>query len=587
MSANLTDFLANLFFNYRIKLFIKTLTSWVQIHFLLECFIVVFANNCYHCFMEMINKQKVDKFKKQKTITTILTPLGEGGIGKIIVSGPDALSIVNKMFQGKGIADLREATSQKLYYGHIQHKGQRIDEVILHIIRQGDSFTGEDTVEINCHGGIRVLMRIYECLQSAGAVSAGWDSLLLQSLENDKMDLVQKEALQEVVHARTKLGVKVLLDQYAGALTGALHQGLEIIEEIKQSLNYKNEAVHPHPNLPPSRGRESHDLSHPLSPSRKESDDLPLQLSSSVKETDNSSYPLPISGRESDYLPRNTFPSPGGRGPGEGGDDRLHKNDTSVSALADHISSLLKTASLGIALTSPQILVILGKPNVGKSTIINTILGEERMLVHHEPGTTRDYVSEFISIGGIPFELIDTAGMRDTSDKLEVMSIEITQEQLQRADRVIAVFDNSRPFDEEDERILHTLNSWLKSKNSGDFPQKANTHTIIPVVNKCDLPAKLDKLRIESVLRQPVCNISALNKDGFEELNRMLVQELDTAYKPMGPVVFNKRQYQLLAKADVLVKQKKDCFTEKNKMSEALQVIDELKDIFMACLKGP
>ena len=99
-----------------------------------------------------------------------------------------------------------------------------------------------------------------------------------------------------------------------------------------------------------------------------------------------------------------------------------------------------------MALTTPQVLVILGKPNVGKSTLINAILGEERMLVHHEPGTTRDYVSEFISIDGIPFELIDTAGIRNTSDALESMSIEMTQEQLQRADMVIALFDNSRPF---------------------------------------------------------------------------------------------------------------------------------------------
>ena len=135
---------------------------------------------------------------KHKTIVSILTPLGEGGIGKIMVSGPNALSIVNQMFKGKGIADLREATSHKLYYGHIHDKGQRIDEVIVNIIKQGDSFTGEDVVEVNCHGGIRVVMRIYECLQSLGAEGVEWDSLLQQSLENDKFDFVQKEALRSL-----------------------------------------------------------------------------------------------------------------------------------------------------------------------------------------------------------------------------------------------------------------------------------------------------------------------------------------------------------------------------------------------------
>ena len=158
------------------------------------------------------------------------------------------MSIVNKVFQGKGIADLREAASQKLYYGHIYDKGERIDEVILNVIKQGDSFTGEDIVEINCHGGIRVLMRIYELLQPSGAEGVLWDSLLQQSFENDKIDFIQKEALQELIHARTKLGVKVLLDQYAGALSKALKEGLEIIERIRQSLltnNNENTPLYP------------------------------------------------------------------------------------------------------------------------------------------------------------------------------------------------------------------------------------------------------------------------------------------------------------------------------------------------------
>ena len=530
----------------------------------------------------------MEMMHKQKTIVSIVTPLGEGGIGKIIVSGPNALSIVNKVFQGKGTADLREAASHKLYYGHIHDKGQRIDEVILNIIKQCDSFTGEDVVEINCHGGIRVVMRIYELLQSSGAEGAEWDLLLQQSFGNDKTDFVQKEALQELLKARTKLGVKVLLDQYAGALSGALQQGLKIIEGIRQSLlvkdnentpslsppsqggegKFENEILHPHPNPPPSMGREFNNLPNSIPLNKRESNDLPR--------------PIPFSGKESNEPSPNTFPSPGGRGLGGGGDNW----NASVSPLIDHIENLLKTAPFGTALTMPQVLVILGKPNVGKSTLINAILGEERMLVHHEPGTTRDYVSEFISVAGIPFELVDTAGVRETSDMLEVMSIEMTQEQLRRADKVIAVFDNSRKFDQEDERILNAVNSWWTTKNSGDLQKKAHAHAIIPVINKCDLPAKLDKLRIEANFQQPVCCISALNKDGFEDLNRRLVQEFDTAYKPMNAVVFNKRQYFLLANADMLMKQERDCLAANNVSDKTFQVLDELKDIFTTCLKG-
>ena len=465
--------------------------------------------------MEMMNKHK--------TIVSIVTPLGEGGIGKIIVSGHDALSIVNKVFQGKGIADLNQAASHKLYYGHVYDKGERIDEIILNVMRQEDSFTGEDVVEINCHGGIRVVMRIYELLQSSGAEGVEWDSLLQRSFENDKIDFIQKEAFQELIHARTKLGLKVLLDQYGGSLSGALQQGLEIIEGIRQSLLVKNNE-----NTPP--------------------------------------LPPPLQG--------------GGAGGFE------NEFNTSISVLTEHVRYSLETASFGVSLTTPQVLVILGKPNVGKSTLINAILGEDRMLVHHEPGTTRDYVSEFISIKDIPFELVDTAGVRETSDMLEVMSIEMTQEQLQRADKVIVVFDNSRNFDHEDEGILNALNSWLTIKACNDSQQKVNTNAIIPVVNKCDLPAKLDKLRIEAALHQPVCCISALNKKGFEDLNKRLVQEFDTAYSPMKSVVFNKRQYLLLSKANVLMKEKIDCLTAKYISDKTLQVLDELKDIFTTCLKG-
>ncbi len=456
-------------------------------------------------FMEKTKEQKPDTSMRKKTLASIVTPFGEGGIGKIIVSGPNSLSIVNKVFQGKGITNLSEAKSQKLYYGHIYDKGKKIDEVIVHVIRKAESFTGEDTVEINCHGGTRVVMRIYECIQSFGAEGVEWNSLITQSIENDKIDFIQKEAIQEITRVHTKLGVKVLLDQYAGALSGTFKQGLEIIEKIGWSLH--NELFY-------------------------------------------------------------------------------HKKMLHVDQLENHICCLLETGYLGVALTTPQVLVILGKPNVGKSTIINAILEEDRMLVHHEPGTTRDYVSEFISVNGIPFELTDTAGIRDTNDMLEKMGIEIALEQLQRADRVMVVFDNSRPFDYEDERILGTLHSWLDTKMTESPYQKASTRAIIPVVNKCDLPNELDRKKIESGVDQTLCYISAQNRDGLEDLNKRLVQEFDTTYKPMKPVVFTMRQYSLLIKADALMKQNRNYLTATNASYRALQVIEELKDIFMACLKG-
>jgi len=345
---------------------------------------------------------------KQKTIAAIVTPLGEGGIGKIIVSGPEAITIISSIFRWKKTKDIRNGQDWKLYYGYIVESGQRIDEVIVNIIKQRSSDTGEDTVEVNCHGGIRILRRVYELIIQMGAKKTGWDSLLQQSFENKKTDLIRKEAHRAIIDVKTKLGAKILLDQYAGALSKALWKGLKMIDEIKMSR---------------LKGAES--------------------FQASV-----------------------------------------------YSALSEHIETLLKTAPLGMALTDPLTIVILGKPNTGKSTIINTLIGAEYMIVHHEPGTTRDYVSEFISVEDIPFEIIDTAGMRDTEDELESMSIEMTREQLNQADRVILMFDNSRPFEQEDKMIINAVKVWSHAKNAKSYNKKYGTNNIFPVINKRDLPDK-------------------------------------------------------------------------------------------------
>lgn len=456
--------------------------------------------------------ERVERVER-KTVASIVTPISEGGIGKIVVSGPDALSLVNKVFKGKKATDLCKAESGKLHYGYIYEDGQRIDEVILNTLGKRDSFTGEDVVEINCHGGIRVVMRTYECLGALGAEGVTWDTLLLQSLENGKLDFVQKEAIQEIVGARTKLGVKVLLDQYAGALSRALQTGLDIVEGLRRSCH-------------------------------------------SVARSKETSLRTGFKGED----------------------------DAAVTALTDCIERLLATASFGMALTTLQTLVILGKPNVGKSTIMNAILEEDRVLVHHEPGTTRDYVSECISVSGIPFEIVDTAGVRDTGDVIESMSIEMTFEQLCRARKVLVVFDNSRPFDREDEGILKALDLWMTQENADDLQPGARV--AVPVVNKCDLPVRLDKTKIESTLQQPVCNISALNRAGFDDVNRRLVQEFDVGYNPGRPVVFTGRQRHLLQDACLLVKRETDCLIGNNNLDRKLRVTEKLQGFLTECLKG-
>jgi tRNA modification GTPase len=356
-------------------------------------------------------------------------------------------------------------------------------------------------------------------LQAGGAEGAEWEALLLHSFENRKIDLIQKEAIQTIIKAQTQLGVKVLSDQYAGALSGALKKGLEIVEGIGHSLN--------------------------------------------SKKTTNNAVRSP---QEAGV---------GGTAP-----------CSSLSTLANLIDELLETASLGLALTTPCVLAILGKPNAGKSTLINAILGEERMIVHHEPGTTRDYVSEMVSVKGVPFELIDTAGMRETEDAVESLGIEMTREQLQRSDGVLAVFDNSRPFDREDEEILGVLKSWLMQPEASGSQQKMRKRTIFPIINKCDLPEKLDRQRIESFTGQPACHISARNSEGLDDLYKKLLEGLDTEYKPGRPVLFTIRQYNLLASADVLLRQNENYLNTGSPQDTVLLAINALRNIFAECLHG-
>ncbi|GJQ48882.1 GTPase and tRNA-U34 5-formylation enzyme TrmE [Candidatus Kuenenia stuttgartiensis] len=427
-----------------------------------------------------------------ETIAAIVTPIGEGGIGKIVVSGPKALNMANDIFEGKHIKDLCNAENGKLYYGHIVSGNQRIDEVILNVEKQGNSFTGEDVVEINCHGGIRILMRVYELIVSHGAKKETWEGLAAQALENDQIDAIQKEALPELVAARTKLCAKVLLDQYNGALSKTLHKCMDITKQMECA------------------SAEGHNTEEEV-----------------------------------------IFP---------------------LKELTHSIDALLNTAPFGMALISPQAIVILGKPNVGKSTLMNAVLGEEQMIVHHEPGTTRDYASEYISIEDIPFEIVDTAGIRKTEDTVESMSIEMTREQLGRADKVLAIFDNSKPLDHEDREILDALKSWKMAKAY----ERQRAYTIIPLINKTDLPAQLDTKIIESEIASPVYYISAQKKEGLDVVYEKLVEEFNTCYHPGTPVVFNKRQFHLLSGARRML--------ETAAFSAA--TIQELRNIFNECLRG-
>ncbi|MBC8549872.1 MAG: 50S ribosome-binding GTPase [Candidatus Brocadiales bacterium] len=428
---------------------------------------------------------------KKETIASITTPVGEGGIGVIQVSGPDSLEIVNAVFKGKKLKDLKEAESKRLYYGDIYSNGSTVDEVIVNVLREQDSFTGEDLVEVNCHGGILAVKKTLECVVSAGAKEVCWEELAGRSLVNNKIDRIQEEALLEIPKAKTKLGVKVLLDQYNGALSSFLQK------TVKQ-----------------------------------------------VEECDN--------------------------------------NKEQLYDINNKLREILATAAFGCAITSPQKLIITGKPNAGKSTLINALLKEDRLITHEEPGTTRDAVDEMISIGNIPLTIIDTAGIRDTDHEVEKLGVLESKKQLREAGKIILVFDNSKPLEKEDKEIIKFIDELElhKAKNPD------SKISIFPVLNKADLPCKLNLETLVEKTFEPICQVSALNGDGLSTLEEYLISEFKEfiEYTPERPIIFTRRQQEYISLALRSSEQYIHSIDEDKSTSNYSNYLNDLKQNLLSCI---
>ncbi|MBI4007523.1 MAG: GTP-binding protein, partial [Planctomycetes bacterium] len=336
----------------------------------------------------------------KRTFAAITSPIGEGGISVIHVSGASSIEIVNKIFRGKGIKDLSRAGDGRLYYGTIEDNGTTIDEAIVSVTRSVET-QNLASVQINCHGGILATRRVLDCIKDEGAIEVDWQKLVAQSFENDKIDATQQEALLELIKAKTTLAAKVFLDQYKGALSAAITEcGLRTPEDAR----------------------------------------------------------------------------PGGR------ISECQKQNNSA------IERLLNTADFGIALAHPLKVTIAGSPNAGKSTLTNALLGRERVIVHHEPGTTRDAVTDIVSVDGMPLELTDTAGIRNTNNMIEGLAINETIRRLLATDIAVIVFDNAKPQNEDSLKTIKSLGippiPPFSKGGKGGFGVE-----IIPVVNKIGLPS--------------------------------------------------------------------------------------------------
>jgi tRNA modification GTPase len=357
------------------------------------------------------------------TIAAISTPFGEGAIALLRLSGPQALEIAMAIYRGK--KPVAKLASRVQHFGAIYDGGRKLDEVLLTIFRAPHSYTGEDVVEIACHGGVLVTRRILEALLEAGARSAEPGEFTQRAYLHHKMDLTQAEAVMDLISAQTDLAMRAASEQ----LQGRLGEHIRALRETVIDLLANVEAFidFPDEDIDPDTGER-----------------LLLKLQAAI----------------------------------------------------DEMEALLATADRGKVLREGVRTVIYGAPNVGKSSLLNLLLGHERAIVSARPGTTRDVIEETINLGGLPIRLIDTAGVRESDDEIEREGMKRTWQELSRADLALHVFDASQP------------------------PAENANGTVLTVLNKSDLGEHPGWHDVEAV------RISCLKGEGIDALTEAIVERV-------------------------------------------------------------
>ena len=380
------------------------------------------------------------------TAAAIATPQNTGSIGIIRISGEEAISIADKIFEPTGKRRLSELEGYRAAHGFVVFEGERIDECVALVFRAPKSYTGENVVELSCHGGLFVLKKVLRAVFSSGAEPAGPGEFTKRAFLNGKLDLTEAEAVMELIGAQNEQGAKASLS----ALGGALSRKIDSFSKRLISAS--------------------------------------AQLSAWVDYPDDEIEEL-----ETDVLLKTLF------------------------EVEDALSALLSGFDAGAAVTKGVETAIIGKPNVGKSALMNLLAGCEKSIVTGIEGTTRDIVEDTVNLGALVLRLADTAGIRNASDEVERLGVERAKARLERAGLVFAVFDLSRPLEEEDEEII----SLCKGRR------------VIAVLNKNDLPVLADEKRLKEVfpVHCELCAESGEGLSGLEEKAEQLLctKELDTS----------------------------------------------------------
>jgi tRNA modification GTPase len=390
------------------------------------------------------------------TIAAISTPLGEGGIGIIRISGKEAISIANRIFQSSKGVNLLVVKTHTIHYGFIidPETGQKIDEVLVTVMRAPNTYTREDVVEINCHGGYVTLKRILDLVISQGARLAEPGEFTKRAFLRGRIDLSQAESVIDLIRAKTEQAQKIALEHLSGRLS-------KKINELRDSLMRVCAHVEAYIDFP---------------------------------EED-------IDGLTQEEI------------------------QTEINRIKEEINKLIEGYEEGKIYMEGLRAAIVGKPNVGKSSLLNALLMKDRAIVTEIPGTTRDIIEEYVNIKGMPLKIVDTAGIREAHDLVEAEGIKRTLRAVELAQLVLLVLDSSRPIDSLDEEIINRV---IHKK-------------IIVVINKKDIRSK--EFCLPEVLKdKPRVEISALKGEGIEELKELIFNmTISGKYEQEGVVITKMR----------------------------------------------
>ena len=402
------------------------------------------------------------------TIAAISTAPGEGAIGIVRISGDLAISIASSIYQC-GTKQLEEQKTHTIHYGHIvdPKSGEVYDEVMVSVLRAPKTFTREDIVEINCHGGIVAINRVLQLVLRMGARLAEPGEFTKRAFLNGRIDLSQAEAVMDLIRAKTDKSMQLAMRQLDGQLS-------HLIQNLRQEI-----------------------------------------LNTLAQVEVNIDYP------EYDDVEEMTL--------------QLLREKT--RQVLQGIRALLNTASQGKILRDGLKTAIVGRPNVGKSSLLNVLLREEKAIVTDIAGTTRDTIEEYVNVRGVPLQLIDTAGIRETDDVVEKIGVERSRKALKEADFVLLLLNQSETLQEEDIRLLETTKGMKR----------------IILFNKTDLPSKLSTEDIAPYAQdEEIVTTSMLNKEGIDQLEEKIagyffqgqMNERDATY------LSNTRHIALLEKAE-------------------------------------